>query len=226
MDELRSGLGLIQKSYIIGPEEEKDARISADTNREWATLIETINAIRKALKPFFINKGAHVLRDLMKAMIKSGAILATTHNGWSNNEMALEYLKHFHRHARPIGVYRLLILDGHSSHATFRFKELAHEYKIILLYLPAHTTHRLQSLDVGIFGPQSGFYSNEIVQHSRWARFNVSKREYLNWMLAARKKANTTSNILSAWKKAGLVPFNPDFVLEALSKVKKYTSED
>jgi hypothetical protein len=45
-------------------------------------------------------------------------------------------------------------------------------------------------------------------------------------MLAARKKANTTSNILSAWKKAGLVPFNPDFILEALSKVKKYTSED
>jgi hypothetical protein len=45
-------------------------------------------------------------------------------------------------------------------------------------------------------------------------------------MLAARKKANTTSNILSAWKKAGLVPFNPDFVLEALPKVKTYISED
>jgi hypothetical protein len=45
-------------------------------------------------------------------------------------------------------------------------------------------------------------------------------------MLAARKKANTTSNILSAWKKAGLVPFNPDFILEALPKVKKYTSKD
>jgi DDE superfamily endonuclease len=140
--------------------------------------------------------------------------------------MALEYLKHFHRHARPIGVYRLLILNGHDSYATFRFKELAHKYKIILLYLPAHTTHRLQPLDVGIFGPQSGFYSNEVVQHSRWAGFNVSKREYLDWMLAARKKTNITSNIFSAWKKAGLIPFNPDFVLEALPKVKKYISGD
>jgi hypothetical protein len=45
-------------------------------------------------------------------------------------------------------------------------------------------------------------------------------------MLAARKKANITFNILSAWKKAGLVPFNPDFVLEALPKVKKYISGD
>jgi hypothetical protein len=45
-------------------------------------------------------------------------------------------------------------------------------------------------------------------------------------MLVARKKANTTSNILSAWKKAGLVPFDPDSVLKTFSKVKKYTPED
>jgi hypothetical protein len=127
--------------------------------------------------------------------------------------MAIEYLNHFHKHARPTGVYRLLLLDGHSSHATFRFKALANDYKIILLYLPAHTTHRLQLLDVGIFGPQSGFYSNEVVRHSRWAGYSVSKREYLDWMIKARKKANTKSNILSAWKKAGLVPFNSDLVL-------------
>jgi hypothetical protein len=80
MNESGAGLEFIQKSYIIGPEKEKDARIFADTNREWATLIKTINAIRKALKPFFINKGAHVFRDLMEAMIKLGATLAITHN--------------------------------------------------------------------------------------------------------------------------------------------------
>jgi hypothetical protein len=96
MDESGAGLGFIQKSYIIGPEEEKDARASMDANREWVTLIETISAIGKALEPFFINKGAQVLRDLMEAMVKSGATFAVTHNGWSNNEMALEYFKHFH----------------------------------------------------------------------------------------------------------------------------------
>jgi hypothetical protein len=45
-------------------------------------------------------------------------------------------------------------------------------------------------------------------------------------MLVARKKANTTSNILSAWKKAGLVPFDPDSVLKTLPKVKKYTAKN
>src|SRR5450755_3432574 len=44
-------------------------------------------------------------------------------------------------------------------------------------------------------------------------------------MITARKKANTKSNILSTWKKAGLVPFNPDLVLQIFSVKKKYISE-
>ncbi len=45
-------------------------------------------------------------------------------------------------------------------------------------------------------------------------------------MIKTRKQANTKSNIISAWKKAGLVLFDFDFVLETFPKVKKYTSED
>jgi hypothetical protein len=44
-------------------------------------------------------------------------------------------------------------------------------------------------------------------------------------MIKARKKANTKSNILSAWKKVGLVSFNFDLVLGKLLTVKKYISE-
>jgi hypothetical protein len=44
-------------------------------------------------------------------------------------------------------------------------------------------------------------------------------------MITARKKANTKSNIVSAWKKAGLVFFNPDLVLVQFLIIKKYTSE-
>jgi hypothetical protein len=34
MNESGAGLGFTQKSYIIGPEEEKDARALIDANRE------------------------------------------------------------------------------------------------------------------------------------------------------------------------------------------------
>lgn len=51
------------------------------------------------------------------------------------------------------GHYRLLILDGHNSHCTFRFCDFAEKHRIIILCLPSHTTHALQPCDVGVFGP-------------------------------------------------------------------------
>ncbi|KIN03439.1 hypothetical protein OIDMADRAFT_117501, partial [Oidiodendron maius Zn] len=54
-------------------------------------------------------------------------------------------LQHFHTHTitRTKGVYRLLILDGHSSHTTFQFIQYYQDYNIISLYLPPHSTHYL-----------------------------------------------------------------------------------
>jgi hypothetical protein len=118
MDEKGTGLGSTQKSYIISPAEEKDARLSTEKNREWATLIKTISVISESLKPFFVNKEMYVFRDLIEIMLKLGATLACSHNGWFNNVIALEYLKYFYKHVKPIRVYRLLILDGHGSYIT------------------------------------------------------------------------------------------------------------
>ena len=45
----------------------------------------------------------------------------------------------------------LLIQDGHSSHVSIELIECARANDIHLLCLPAHTTHILQPLDVGVF---------------------------------------------------------------------------
>ena len=47
----------------------------------------------------------------------------------------------------------LLIMDGHGSHKTKKFRETCEDNNIIPLYLPPHSTHLLQPLDLGIFGP-------------------------------------------------------------------------
>jgi len=41
--------------------------------------------------------------------------------------------------------YRLLLVDGHSSHFTYDFLQYAKEHKIEVLCLPSNTTHILQS---------------------------------------------------------------------------------
>jgi hypothetical protein len=50
---------------------------------------------------------------------------------------------------RPV----LLVLDNHDTHITINIIEKARQHDIHILGLPPHTTHILQPLDVGIFGP-------------------------------------------------------------------------
>ena len=49
--------------------------------------------------------------------------------------------------ARPV----ILIQDGHTSHVSIQLIELARANNVHILCLPAHTTHLLQPLDVGVF---------------------------------------------------------------------------
>ncbi len=74
----------------------------------------------------------------------------------------MAYIKYFNKHTESIGEYRLLILNGHGSHAIFRFRKFAYNNKIILLYLFAYITYKLQLLNIGIFGFQTEFYSQKI----------------------------------------------------------------
>jgi hypothetical protein len=49
----------------------------------------------------------------------------------------------------------LLIYNGHGSYDTLNLIKLAQERNVILFCLPPHTTHKLQPLDVSVFGPFS-----------------------------------------------------------------------
>lgn len=101
------------------------------------------------------------------------------------------------------------------------FQIVANDNRIILLYLPPHTTHKFQPLDVGQFGPLAQYYGQFFEDHVKFG-FDVSKREYTDWILQARRKENSESDILSSFRKTGLVPFDPDVVLKGLKHPKKW----
>jgi hypothetical protein len=54
------------------------------------------------------------------------------------------------------GAKRLLILDGHSSYLTAEFDDFCKKNAIICLCMPAHASHHLQPLDVGVFSLLKG----------------------------------------------------------------------
>ncbi|KAF7578666.1 hypothetical protein PtrM4_029060 [Pyrenophora tritici-repentis] len=130
-------------------------------NREWVTLIATISA-GGWLVPLFL-------------------IFAISDNGWTNNKLRVEWLKHFNAHtqARTIGARRLLIIDGHRSHQSLEFQELCKENNIYTLCMPPHSSHLLQPLDVGCFSPLKRAYSREVESLMRNHINHITKLEFL-----------------------------------------------
>ena len=87
--------------------------------------------------------------------------IAVSENGWTSNEIGFTWLKStFDIHTKhcTIGRYRLLIFDGHGSHVTPEFDYYCCENAIIVLCMPAHSSHLLQPLDVGCFSALKRFY--------------------------------------------------------------------
>ena len=78
-----------------------------------------------------------------------------------------------------------------------------------LFCLPPHSTHLLQPLDVGLFGPQH-FYGIGIDEHFRdyGEGFGFAPQHFLPIYLEARRKAYSLANIESAFRATGIVPLN------------------
>jgi hypothetical protein len=104
----------------------------------------------------------------------------------------------------------LLIYDGHGSHTTLDWVTLARSNSIILFCLPPHTTHRLQPLDVGCFGPLQIAWFNRCDEILDETGEGMEMKDVVKEYFAARKKAFKNENILKAWKNSGLRPLNPN----------------
>jgi hypothetical protein len=86
--------------------------------------------------------------------------------------------------------------------------------------MPAHSTHRLQPLDVGLFGPLSTAYSKQVnnLMHKSLGLVSMTKRLFYPLFRDAWIEAFTEKNILRAFEKTGIWPHNPNIVLDKIRK--------
>lgn len=188
-------------------------------NREWATVVQAAGADGFAIPPFIILAGKVLLEAWYRdCNLPKDWRIAVTDNGWINNDKGLLWIAHFNLHtkARTKGVYRLLILDGHESHHSDGFENYCKEHNIITLCLPAHTSHKLQPLDVGCFGPLKVAYSQQLETLIRSFVTHVDKPLFLESFHNAFKAAITPQNIEGGFRGSGIVPFNPAAVISTL----------
>jgi hypothetical protein len=190
-------------------------------NREWVTAIEAVNATGWALPPFLILAGK-MHQAAWYQSLPEDWVIALSDNGWTTDELGYEWIQHFNKHteARTHGAYRLLILDGHGSHATPEFDQYCTEHKIITLCMPAHTSYRLQPLDVSCYAPLKASYGHEVAELARQGIYHVDKEEFLSLYIKARPAVFSSQNIRSGFLATGLIPFDPERVLSSLPVVR------
>lgn len=92
----------------------------------------------------------------------AGAIYKCSENGWSNENLFVEWLQHFTAHTNPSLEQPVqLILDNHASHISLTIFKHCKKENIHMLSLPPHTSHRMQPLDVTFYGPLKAAYKRE-----------------------------------------------------------------
>ncbi|XP_069705676.1 uncharacterized protein [Periplaneta americana] len=138
--------------------------------------------------------------------------------GWMDSDTFCEWIRHFIRTVKPSPQERvLLILDGHSSHTqSLKAIEICRQYGVIMLSLPSHCMHRLQSLDVSFFKPLNTFMSAAISTKMRelpGQRLNV--QHIASLVGVAFPRAANMQIAMNGFRHTGLWPVDRNVFSEA-----------
>lgn len=177
------------------------------------TMLGFINAIGNTIPPVFVFPRVNYKEFMLNGAPVGSLGLAYT-SGWMTETNFHKALQHFVRHAKPNianGEKVLLILDNHESHISLPTISYAKENGVILLTFPPHCSHRLQPLDVAVYGPFKARFRS--VQDD-WLTSNPGKRITIYEVAALAKEAFLSafnpSNITSSFRKTGIYPLNKE----------------
>ncbi|KAJ5614365.1 hypothetical protein N7528_008019 [Penicillium herquei] len=193
-DETRFAIGLCSTQKVITQAEYYSRRsVLQPGNREWES---------------------NITKHDLKSFHRTSALK------WTNNKIGLRWLqKQFIPSTthRTRGRYRLLILNSHRSHLTPQFDQICEENNIIPIYIPAHSSHLLQPLDIGCFAVLKRTYSDLIGQKVRAGINHIDKLDFLTAYPQAHANTFKLETIKNSFEAAGIVPFDPQSVLSKLN---------
>lgn len=146
-------------------------------------------------------------------------------NGWTSNDIGLRWLNDVFLPETAAGdETRILLIDGHGSHATPQFMTKCAENNVKPIYLLPHSSHVLQPLDLACFSVVKSRYRDQIANLSRFEdSAQVKKIRFIQYYNTARKEGLTSSTIKSGWRAAGIVPWDPRKVIRSSQVPQEHT---
>ncbi|XP_065671420.1 uncharacterized protein LOC136089375 [Hydra vulgaris] len=175
------------------------------------TMCNAINASGSSITPFYIFPRVHFKDYFLRNSIP-GSVGTANKSGWMVESTFMEWFNHFIKSVRPSKANPvLLILDNHETHMSINFIDLASDNGVIVLTIPPHTSHKLQPLDIAVYGPFKCHYNREIdswlVSHpgKTVSIYDIAEISGKAWA-----KVSMPANIISGFSASGISPFQPD----------------
>ena len=222
MDE--SGMPLDPKAPKVVAERGSSVTTVGSGNKSQVTIVGCCSATGLCMPPMVIWDRKTLAPELTIGEVP-GTIYGLSGNGWMDMELFhMWFCNHFLRYApsvRPL----LLLMDGHSSHYCPDTIRLAARERIILFTLPPNTTHMLQPLDRGCFGPLKMAWREECHQYmSEHPGRVVTKFQFSALFTRAWGRSMTMANVTAGFRVTGIYPLNRN-VLSLDTSVAKLSQE-
>jgi hypothetical protein len=110
----------------------------------------------------------------------------------------------------------LLIMDGHRSHVDAEAVNIAERNNVIILLLPAHTSHELQPLDKAVFKSlKAALYDQCRYWHCQHPGRSLNKLAFSQVFTPAWNKTASRENAVNGFRATGIYPLNPHAITDS-----------
>lgn len=189
-----------------------------DTSKTNISVMMAAAADGTILPPYTVYKAKHLYDTWTEGGI-NGAGYNRNQSGWFDlamfeswfNEILLPY-------AKKLDGLKVLICDNLSSHLSLNVIKLCQEHEILFVLLPPNSTHLCQPLDVAFFRPLKAAWRRVLDEWKIHNKGVIQKSAFPRLLKETFEKIGTSSksNVISGFRKAGIVPFCPDEVISLI----------
>lgn len=218
----------MKRHEILVPLDAKHHYAVSPENRKSATIIQRINAAGEyPPPPMVIIQGQDLMINWFSEDLPSGTHHVPSDSGFTSDEIAVEYLKHFIKNsdAGPDAEWKLMLMDNHGSHTTPEFVDLANENHIRPYPLIPHLTHCMQPLDVGVFQPYKHWHNVAIQEAISESFIEYSLTQFLKDLTKIRNNTFKASTIRNVFEKSGIWPVNSKICIKQLKTFNSESSD-
>ena len=208
-EEGHEGFQDAKSEKVVSPKKDKPVYYPIPRNNNRSTFLGCITGDGCFMKPLIITKRKTFTPELLSLGITPDKImLASNDSGFITTEIfnkwvEQEFVKYINNKRKELGYegVGIVLCDGFSAHITDYFFQTCDDLNMQVFFLPSHSSHLTQPLDLGIFAAHKQYCKmpTRVDGHDEDSMSSIV-RIFTGW-----EKAATTTNIVSSWKQAGAI---------------------